>query len=63
MKYVPTRVASEKLGLHPNTVRKYAKNGLIEVYITQSGQMRFNIEEFLKKRVQKSTSKTNNETK
>jgi predicted site-specific integrase-resolvase len=47
MKYVPTRVAAEKLGLHPNTLRKWADAGKINHIKTASGQRRYDIETFL----------------
>jgi predicted site-specific integrase-resolvase len=30
MKYLPSRKASEILGVHPNTLRNWAKSGTIE---------------------------------
>ena len=45
--YVTLREARKKLGLHPNTLRKYADNGIIDVIKTPSGQRRFNIDSFI----------------
>lgn len=47
MKYVPLREAVATLGLHPNTLRKYADAGKIEAIKTHSGQRRFNVESYL----------------
>ena len=49
MGYVPTRVAAEKLGLHPNTLRKWADAGKINHIKTASGQRRYDIDAFLGK--------------
>ncbi len=38
MAYVPLRKAVEKLGLHPNTLRRYADQGKIEVIKNEAGQ-------------------------
>jgi putative resolvase len=38
MPYVPLRVAVKQLGLHPNTLRKYADEGKIQVIKNQAGQ-------------------------
>ena len=45
--YVTLREARKQLGLHPNTLRKYADEGIIETIRTPSGQRRFNIESFI----------------
>ena len=45
--YVTSRVASDKLGLHPNTLRKLADNNQID-FIKISSQRRYNIEKYIK---------------
>ncbi|MGK7928778.1 MAG: MerR family DNA-binding transcriptional regulator [Spirulina sp.] len=37
MPYVPLRKAVKQLGLHPNTLRRYADQGQIETIRTQAG--------------------------
>jgi len=48
--YVTLREARKQLGLHPNTLRKYADEGIIETIKTPSGQRRFNVESFIKQK-------------
>lgn len=48
--YVTLREAKKQLGLHPNTLRKYADDGIIETIRTPSGQRRFNVESFIKQK-------------
>ncbi len=55
MKYVTSKQASKQLGLHPNTLRRYANNGTIETYKTKSGQRRYNIEAYLGQQQQSTT--------
>ena len=47
MKYVPLRKAKEILGLHPNTLRKYADNNIIESVTNHAGQRLFDVESYL----------------
>lgn len=47
MPYVPLRKAVEKLGLHPNTLRRYADQGQIETIKTKAGQRLFNVESYI----------------
>jgi len=42
--YVPSREAALRLGLHPNTLRKYADEGRIKTLRTASGQRRYNVD-------------------
>ncbi len=46
-RYVPSREASKILGLHANTLRKYANEGRIRTYRTASGQRRFDVDSYL----------------
>ncbi len=46
-RYVPSREASKLLGLHANTLRKYANEGRISTYRTASGQRRFDVDSYL----------------
>jgi putative resolvase len=48
MPYVPLRVAVKQLGLHPNTLRKYADEGKIQVIKNQAGQRLYNIESYIR---------------
>ena len=45
--FLPGRQAAEKLGLHQNTLRKYADQGLIQAVRTPSGQRRYDVESYL----------------
>jgi len=47
MQFVPSRTAAERLGLHPNTLRKWADLGKIKHIKTGSGQRRYNVDEYL----------------
>ena len=53
MKLVPTREAARILGVHPNTLRKWANEGKIETIRTQSGQRRFNVDWYLWKNAER----------
>ncbi len=48
MAYVPLREAVKQLGLHPNTLRKYADDGKIESIKNEAGQRLFNVESYLR---------------
>ncbi|MDB9541068.1 MerR family DNA-binding transcriptional regulator, partial [Anabaenopsis arnoldii] len=48
MAYVPLREAVKQLGLHPNTLRKYADNGKIESIKNEGGQRLFHVESYLR---------------
>jgi len=47
MKYLSSRIASEIIGVHSNTLRNWAKSGKIQHIITPSGQRKYNVEAFL----------------
>ena len=47
MRYVPSREVSLILGVHPQTLRKWASDGSIEHIRTQSGQRRYDVESYL----------------
>ena len=47
MKYYTSREASEILGVHPNTLRKWADKGEIESIRTVSGQRRYCLDKYL----------------
>ena len=49
MKYYTSRDASKALGVHPNTLRKMADEGIIET-IRISGQRRYNVDGYLGER-------------
>jgi predicted site-specific integrase-resolvase len=55
MKYLPSREACRILSIHPNTLRRYADNGTIEFFKTESGQRRYNVEAYLGLQQQTST--------
>jgi len=47
MKYLPSRKACELLGVHPNTLRSWAKNGKINYIKTASGQRKYDVDAYL----------------
>ena len=47
MKYIVSRKAAETLGVHSNTLRKWAKEGKIEFITAASGQRRYNVDGYL----------------
>ena len=48
MAYVPLRIAIKRLGLHPNTLRKYADEGKIEIIKNEAGQRLYNVEAYIR---------------
>jgi predicted site-specific integrase-resolvase len=46
MAYIPLRKAVEFLGLHPNTLRKYADEGKIKSIKNEAGQRLFDVESY-----------------
>lgn len=46
MAYIPLRKAVEYLGMHPNTLRKYADEGKIETIRNEAGQRLYNVESY-----------------
>lgn len=44
MKLTPSRKACEMLGIHPNTLRKWADNGTIQHIRTKAGQRLYDVE-------------------
>jgi putative resolvase len=49
MKYYPSREASSILGVHPDSLRKWADNGEINCIRTKSGQRRYDVESYIGK--------------
>ena len=47
MKYLPGKKASALLGIHQNTLRKYADRGIIPSFKTASGQRRYDVDAYL----------------
>jgi predicted site-specific integrase-resolvase len=47
MAYVPLRKAVERLGLHPNTLRRYADEGKIQIIKNEAGQRLYNVESYI----------------
>ena len=45
--FVKSKEASKILGLHPNTLRRYADENKIKYYKTESGQRRYDVESYL----------------
>ena len=45
---IPLRKAVQELGLHPNTLRKYADEGKIESIKNEAGQRLFNVESYIR---------------
>lgn len=48
MPYVPLRKAVKQLGLHPNTLRRYADEGKIEIIKNEAGQRLYNVESYIR---------------
>lgn len=48
MAYVPLRKAVERLGLHPNTLRRYADEGKIKIIKNEAGQRLYNVEAYIR---------------
>jgi predicted site-specific integrase-resolvase len=48
MPYVPLRIAVKQLVLHPNTLRKYANEGKIQVIKNQAGQRLYDVESYIR---------------
>ena len=49
MSYLPSREAARILKLHPNTLRRFADNGIIDYIKTPSGQRRYNVQDYIEK--------------
>ena len=49
MAYLPLRKAVAELGLHPNTLRKYADDGLIPSIRNPAGQRLFDVDAYLRR--------------
>ena len=47
MKFVPSRIAAEILGVHPNSLRAWEKHGKITAKKTPGGQRLYDVESFL----------------
>lgn len=47
-KYIPGNKAAKLLGIHINTLRKYADEGKIEIIKTKGGVRRYNIDKYIK---------------
>ncbi len=48
MSYLPSRKAAERLGLHPQTLRRYARQGKIPFYRNFGGQRLYDVDTFLR---------------
>lgn len=53
MKYYTSREASKILDVHANTLRKWADDGKIETIKTASGQRRYNLDQYLQNKQQR----------
>ena len=47
MKLVPSREAAKQLGVHPNTLRRWANSGEIKVVKTRAGQRLYDVESYI----------------
>lgn len=47
MRYLPSRKAAEVLGVHPNTLRRWADGGKIDHIRTDSGQRRYDVDSYV----------------
>lgn len=50
MVHVPSRKAAERLGLHPQTLRRYAAQGKIPYYRNAGGQRLYDVDAYLRDR-------------
>jgi predicted site-specific integrase-resolvase len=48
--YIPLRKAKERLGLHGDTIRKYADKGIIPSIRTEGGKRLFDIDEYIRRK-------------
>ena len=48
MVYLPSRKAAERLGLHPQTLRRYAAQDRIPFYRNAGGQRLYDVDAFLR---------------
>ena len=48
MSYLPSRKAAAQLGLHPQTLRRYARQGKIPFYRNPGGQRLYDVDAFLR---------------
>ena len=48
MSYLPSRKAAAQLGLHPQTLRRYARQGKIPFYRNSGGQRLYDVDAFLR---------------
>ena len=48
MSYLPSRKAAAQLGLHPQTLRRYARQGKISFYRNSGGQRLYDVDAFLR---------------
>ena len=48
MSYLPSRRAAARLGLHPQTLRRYARQGKIPFYRNSGGQRLYDVDSFLR---------------
>ena len=48
MVYLPSRKAADQLGLHPQTLRRYAAQGKIPFYRNSGGQRLYDVDAFLR---------------
>ena len=46
--YIPLRKAAQALGMHPNTLRKYADNGTIPSIKNAAGQRLFDVQCYIR---------------
>jgi predicted site-specific integrase-resolvase len=55
MAYIPLRKAVEFLGMHPNTLRKYADEGKIKSIKNEAGQRLYDVESYRRDSVEPAT--------
>jgi predicted site-specific integrase-resolvase len=55
MAYIPLRKAVEFLGMHPNTLRKYADEGKIKSIKNEAGQRLYDVESYQRDAVDPAT--------
>ena len=48
MRYIPSREASRILGMHPQTLRKWAREGRIDYILTEGCQRRYDVDSYIR---------------
>lgn len=57
MQFVTSKQASKRLGVHPNTLRRWANKGQIQIIKTKAGQRLYDVDTFIAPKTELSTIK------